>query len=899
MYTRQKVIWFLLFLFSMQLYAGITGKIAGKIVDAKTGEPLPMVNIFIPGTRFGAATDKQGAYYILQLPPGKYTLIGRMMGYKDVTVKGVRVIADRTAIINFDLESTLIKGVGIIITAKRPLIEPDVTSSVKYLSDEEIARMPDVEEASDLMRLQPGVIGTHVRGGRTGETVYYIDGIAIRDPIRGATSALDINVVSIKEMEMLTGGFSAEYGNAQSGIVNIITKEGGKKLSGQWLYKTDNRSPAGSSFNTDYSAFSIGGPISFLPSDFRFFLSGGGRLTDTYLNNHRAREEREFFGIKFHDHQDNNAHINFKLTYYNISPDFKLSLGYRRRNHWYSGFNWDWKDLPDSTNNTEEMSSQTVLSFTHTLSENTFYTIHLGYLFTHSHSDLWGRTPPEFWHWEYYWDPTEWNITQYRYRWSSTDSVIIDSMAIDSIPLDSALVDSELVSNTNWGSDTDGDGFIDEGVYQYWSDDSSWVWSVKFDITSQIHPYHLVRFGFSVDYEDVSYTNIQYHGSFRSPGADRPGPWPDYGLYRWVFQHGHPWMGSAYIQDKIELSSLVVNAGVRLDYFTPGEAIIGDTLYQKQWEKATGMKWELERKLFFSPRLGISHPITENTCIYFNYGRFQQIPGLQYVFRDPWTGTWCGNPNLKPQKTIQYEFGLSHKFATDIAAYLKLFNKDMYDYVGLMKVGMPPIWVWVNRGYGRAQGIELELMKRYSHHIAGNISYTYQHSRGYSSWEFMEYYEGWEWIPVRGTRLDWDQAHKIVGNISIEAHEGEHIFGILPDRWRLDLLLNFGSGLPYTPKDDPTLKNEGSRPYTSKVDVHFQKEFSIGEGNLRLFFDILNLLNNRNVNWVNLWTGKPYKYGNTDGASHRIYRWREIQHSRNPQMFGAPRHIKLGLEISF
>ncbi|OYD17510.1 hypothetical protein CH333_00705 [candidate division WOR-3 bacterium JGI_Cruoil_03_44_89] len=902
----KKAILFLILL-STGVYAGVTGKLAGKIVDTETGQPLPSVNIFIPDTRFGAATDEYGEYYIIQLPPGEYTLRAEMMGYRSVTVKKVEVRIDRTTIINFELKPTVIEVPGITVTAERPLIEHDVTASVRYASRKEIERTPNVERSTELVRLQPGVTGSHVRGGRTSETVYYIDGIAVRHPIHGATAALDLDVMSIEEMEMLTGGFNAEYGEAQSGVVNIVTREGSKRLSSEVLYKTDNLSPKECSFNTDYAAFAFGGPIPFLPVDARFFFSGSGSFTDTYLNNHRTRDEREFLGMSYHDRQSNSTNFNLKLTY-NISPNYKLNLGYRRGYQCYSGyegggFNWDWKNLPDSTNNTEKITTQAVLSFTHSLSENSFYSIHLGHLFTHSHDDLWGRTPPEFWHWEYYWEDTLWEY-EWGYARLLQDSTVIDSFAIDSIAVDSAVVDSEYVENASWGWHHDAYGFVDEGVYQYWSDDSSWVWTTKFNFTSQIHPRHLIKFGFNVDYEDVSYVNIQYYGSFRSPGAERPGPWPDYGLYRWVFEHGHPWLGAIYLQDKMELPGLVVNIGARLDYFTPGEAILGDTLYQQQWEKATGLEWELEPTQFFSPRLGISHPISERTSIYFNYGRFQQIPQLQYLFRDPWTGTWCGNPSLKPQKTIQYEFGLSHQFAPDLAAYIKLFNKDMYDYVGLMNVGMPPIWVWVNRGYGRARGIELELKKRYSHHTSGSISYTYQNGMGYSSWEFMEYYRGWEWEPVRGSRLDWDRNHKIVAALSIEASKGEYLFGRLPDRWRLDILWDFGSGLPYTPKDDPTLQNQGTRPFTSTVDVHLQKEFSVGKGELRLFADILNLWNNKNVktsdkNWLNPWTGEPYKYGDADGGSHKIYTWREMQYKKNPSTFSAPRQIKLGVKLGF
>jgi len=855
---------------SSPLFAGITGKIAGRVVDTKTGKPLPGVNVIVLGTHLGAATDENGEYFIIQVPPGDYAIKASMIGYRAVTKQKVHVTVDLTTKVDFDLEPTVIEVPGIIVTAKRPLVVADQTASTRYVTKEEIESIPDVETPTEILRLQPGVVGTHVRGGRTYETLYLVDGIPIRHPIYGAVAAFDLNVLSIKEMEMLTGGFSAEYGQAQSGVVNIVTREGGPKLSGELEYKTDNY-PRLASFNTDYGAFSVGGPLT---GKVKFFLSGSGELTDTYTKNNKTRGKYRLLGIKFHDRQSNSFSGNSKLTY-TLIPGIKLSLSYRRGWSWWSDLNWAWKNLPDSINLNRRTSDQAVLSLTHTVSKTTFYTLHLGRLMSYAHSSIDGMEPPDFYHWR------------------------VDTI----IKPETTYVESTWVSKqTSWGWDLDDDGFLDTGVQQYWSKDKSWIWTAKFDLTSQINPRHLVKYGLELNYEDVSYCNIQYYSSFYFPDRDStkvPGPWPQYGLYRWVFEHGHPWIGAAYLQDKIELRGLIVNAGLRLDYFNPGPTVF-DSSYIKQWETVTGMEVEHQKhRLIISPRLGISYPITEQTAMYFNYGKFTQVPELQYIYRDPWTGTWCGNPNLKPQKTIHYEFGFSHQFAPDLAAYIKGFNKDMYDYVGMLRVGMPPIWIWVNRGYGRARGIEVELKKRYSHFTSGNFSYTYQNVYGYSSWEFMEYYRGWEWEPVGTRRLNWDQRHTITASFNVIVPKGEKLFGVLPDRWGANLLWRFGSGLPYTPNDDPLKENLGTRPFTSTTDVRLYKEVGLGKLNLRLFANILNLFNNKNVNWVNPWTGQPWKYGDADGRSHRIYTWRRMLYLRNPAMFGSPRQIKLGIRLSF
>lgn len=881
---------------SSSAFAGVTGKIAGRVIDKDTGKPLPGANVIILGTGLGAATDKNGEYYIIQVPPGNYSVKVSMMGYRPVVVEKVHVTIDLTTRLDFALEPTVIEVPGITVIAKRPLIQHDITSSVRYATREDMGYIPDAESFDDIVRLQPGVVAGHIRGGRSGEVLYTIDGIPIRHPIYGGTAAFGLNIISIKEMEMLTGGFNAEYGQAQSGVVNIVTREGGDKLSGEIEYKSDNYGPKSSSFNTDYSAFSVGGPEPIsskllpyigisLPGKVRFFISGSANLTDTYLYNRRTRNEYNLLGIKFHDRQSNQFNGNAKLTY-NITPKYKLSLGYIRGWRWYSWFDWPWvKNLPDSTQDAYSNSDQTTLSFTHTVSSNTFYTLRVGRLKTEYKSNLRGKTPPEY------------------YEWDIDTTWVIDTTVTP--PESTAVIDSINKGGTPWGWDLDRDGFVDVGAHQRWREDLSYVWTGKLDLTSQVNPRHLIKFGVEANYNDVSFVDLQYVGYFYYPGRDTvPGPYKEYGLYRWVFD-GYPWSGAVYLRDKMEFKGLIVNAGLRLDYFDPGPTV-EDSAYLRQWHAITELPpLKVKRhRYILSPRLGISHPITERTVMYFAYGHFTQMPDLIYLYRDPWTGTWVGNPNLQPQKTVEYEFGFSQQLTADAAAYIKWFSRDNYDYVGLIQTGTPPVWVWVNKGYGRTRGIELQLKKRYSNFTSGNFAYTYQWATGYASWAYMECYRIWGGgqIPIREHRLDWDQRHTIVLNFNLMAPKGEKLLGILPDRWGMNLLWRFGSGLPYTPagRDISIMENMGTCPFTSTFDVTLYKEFAFGKRNFRIFANILNLFDRKNVRkWdgFNTWTGLPYRYGDADGATHRIYSWREMQYLMHPARFESGRQIKLGIRL--
>lgn len=464
-----------------------------------------------------------------------------MIGYATLIKEGIRVWVDRTTWVNFELEQTVV-GQEVVVTAKRPLVEQDVTASVKYVKREDVENIPNVLNFQDVVELQPGAVGRgraiHIRGGRIGEVTYVIDGIEVQEPIRGA-AALNLDIEAIEEIQILTGGFNAEYGRAQSAVINIVTKEGGNQYSGEFHIKRDHLGFKG--YNTDYAYFSLGGPEPIST----FLLNSLGM---------KASKPLRFF-------------------------------------------------FSDSTNYNNRRTKQFTFTLTHTLSKETFYTLNLGYIDSKYIANVNGMTPPDYWHWEVEYD-------------SATGTY-----------------DSTYVGKA-WGWDTDSDGFADKGsVQQYWREEHSQVWTVKLDLTSQVHPHHLMKAGFEVQPQHVVYVDIQYGGAFYYPGRDTiPGPWPEYGIYRWVFD-GYPCEGSVYIQDKIEFAGLVVNAGLRLDYFWPGENV-RRSHYTEQWERITGQPITVRKlRTYLSPRLGLAFPVTDRAKMYFSYGHFAQMPDLSVCLR--------------------------------------------------------------------------------------------------------------------------------------------------------------------------------------------------------------------------------------------------------------------------
>ena len=223
-------------------FAAITGKVSGVITAEATNEPLANVTITIVGTSSTATTNDAGYYVMTNIPPGGHDVKVELTGYGSETVEGAKVLAGLTTTLNFALKtSEVVTLEGITVTAVKPLIKKDVTQTTRIIEAEDIEAMPR-DTVNGILQTLPGISvlnssGTlHVRGGRSTEVKYLIDGIPIIDPI-GGSLGLNISAKSLEQMEVITGGFNAEHGDAQSAIVNLITKAGTHKFSGRFRYR--------------------------------------------------------------------------------------------------------------------------------------------------------------------------------------------------------------------------------------------------------------------------------------------------------------------------------------------------------------------------------------------------------------------------------------------------------------------------------------------------------------------------------------------------------------------------------------------------------------------------------------------------------------------------------------
>jgi len=975
-----------------EVHPGTTGKIAGRLVDAQTGDPLPGANVVVQGTTLGAATDLDGYYAILRVPPGAYTLEITMIGYKKIIHTNVIVNIDLTATQNFSLEATVIEGAEITTTARRPLVIKDLTSSSSHVTASEIEDIPNVRSVTDAIILMPGVIGEgediHIRGGRSGEAVYMIDGIAVNDPLFN-NEVIEVNKYAIEEVELLTGGYNAEYGMVQSGIVNIVPRTGRSHYSGRIAYFTDNfgsgdfaadvlngenqfihpqeffEGGAGSglrasSFHADRVEFNLGGPVPLLGDKLRFFVSGTADREDGWLPNEDQSAQLTTYDELFEpgpevetageadattfanprkvDHPftrnvlglfdwggrfDNNLSYSGALTY-RATANMRVNLSFVGSQFWRDSYDHDLLYIPNRTTQFEGDNSNLVFTWTHSVNSNTFYEVKLGqtknFRFQYAGIRNGIRATPEF-----------------------QNNRIEGMLGIDPFFIadgdgdDTNYDDNFFAANPQFESlrpiisDFARAGW--NGANDEWSRHNTRIYTVKADVVSQLNRHHQVKVGFEWRANRLTQQRIDSpENKVPSRRLNPPddGPFITSGAIR-DFYTREPNTGSVYIQDKIEFESLIVNLGLRFDNFDPGAQVF--EIQGENPDPDTPEDEVVNDKKYLSPRIGLSHPITDRTTLYFFYGRFVQIPSLTDLYRrqnrfrinQDQLNTF-GNPDLAAEETISYEVGFDHQLSDNLKIGVTGFFKDTRDQINLATFGpeADPFRQLVNRDFGSDRGFEIEIIKRHSNYFSANINYTLLWANTRSSTfsrnngdQDIRAFPNLKEVPA-----DWDQRHTVNANISFQIPQGEgiNVLGANVDRLSLNTFIRYGSGQPFTidaDADPSALENSARLPYFLTVDLRFRKDFGLFAGLVGSFYvDVFNLFNRRNV----LFLGAPgddvnhecvqcvipildaagevigaelktFENGNPagDGSARAL----------NPEQFGDPRQILLGFAVRF
>ncbi len=879
-------------------FGGTTGKIAGKITDAKTGEALIGVNVLVVGTTRGGSTDPDGEYYILNIPPGTYSLRASAVGYAALTINDVKVLVDQTTRISLSLHSEAVEMSDVLVTATRPIVQKDLTSTTSSVTGDEIAALP-LEDVASVVNLQAGVVDGHFRGGRSAEVKYLIDGVAVNDVFSGGYT-MQAEVNSVAEVQVLSGTFNAEYGEALSGVVNQVTKIAGETYTGDFSaytggYMTDRTELFAFHAPEKFLGFlpdlysrvynvqgSLSGPIPGTEGLLKFFASGrylddGGTIYGTRMfnppdsSNFSANDPADWYVGATGD----NASVSMNYSRrFSLQGKIQAKVGsakgivvqglYQQDN--YREYDHTFRLNPDGDYLRFQKSLLVSGSYTHVFGESSF----LDATFSGFNSDY----------------------RQYVYE----------------NPLDPHYVNPQRMQDAGANS------FLTGGTQNWHFSHTTTTLTARLDVTSQVTTVHQLKGGIEFDRHSLKYEDFQIRVDETTgyrPELPPPGSF-DFNQY-----HTLPYQVAAYLQDKIELDYLVVNAGIRFDYFEPdGMTLVNAdsiaVLDNLQPPYSGPLFRKVSAKYQFSPRLGISFPITDRGAMHLSYGHFFQVPPFSYLYKNPnfripltgnfpeFIGNTIGNADLQPQRTTMYEIGLQQELTPTLGVTLTGYYKDIRNLLGLeihIKNDFKKFGKYVNRDYGAVRGITLSLERRLVDGFGATIDYTYQIAKGDASDPNDDYNKAQASPPIETNKmlvpLDWDRRHSVNATLTLGTASG----------FIASVIARVGSGLPYTPSlinQRTGLENSDNRPTFANVDIYCTKEFSLSALRLSVFLKVYNVFDTANE--LNV-------YGDTGRAGYTLALTQAQEAPRGvntlaeylsrPDFYSAPRQVVVGASFGF
>lgn len=274
-----------------------TGKLSGKVTDRETGDALPGANVNLVGTNLGAASDVNGNFVVLSVPVGSYTVRATFIGYRNVNIEDVRVNSQLTTSLKFELPAEAVEVSEITIIAERPLVNKNATNAVRIQGYEEMKNLP-LRGVMAAVALQPGIIvyndKIYIRGGRENDVGYYLEGANVRDR-RGQDGALGgsnpVTVIpeALEEFQIEAGGYTAEFGGANAGIIRQTLKSGRSDYGFTFQFETDDFASQGDEFLNTHSygyrdiTGTFSGAVPGFNDKLRFFVAGERRVLDDYI----------------------------------------------------------------------------------------------------------------------------------------------------------------------------------------------------------------------------------------------------------------------------------------------------------------------------------------------------------------------------------------------------------------------------------------------------------------------------------------------------------------------------------------------------------------------------------------------------------------------------------------
>lgn len=875
------------------LFAQNVGKVSGVIRDAETREPLIGCNVLLVGTTAGASTDIDGTFFILNIPPGEYDVHASMLGYRGVTQRGVVVNAGRTTVVDFSLSSTIIEQTEVVVEATRPDVQREKTSTSAVVRFDEVQAIAGIRDIGDVLGLAADVVDGHFRGGRANEEYYTLQGMGIVNPLDNSSAFLPI-MSAVEEVEVITSGFGAQYGNAQSGVVNISMKEG---RGDKWRTRIETRMRAPGRKHFGPSVFDpAANPYLALLLQESVWLQGDpeaqsgspyyGSMGSGLINSY-ARDPAVQLAVARTLWQMQTRRDLYRNYGNDIDNSVEVAVGgpvdNRLRMFLALRSNVEWPVFP-----TEQPDVQRQVMGNVVVDVGSGAALRLSGGFTTENYHIFQSANSVSGYQTWLWD----RIASINYqsrtnlqlgtRFSHTlsPSTFYDvklsglwtRRKLGSTPSPAGVPDSAVLAPNaiNWSFILSGTSNSSPDKVNYlvgddtFRDELTRTLSVDAAITSQVTKSHLLSAGIQGNAYllDVSnFLNVR-----RGIGPVEK--------YR-----ATPFEGAVHLQDKMEFEGLIANIGVRGDVWSSGQDyftnlftpyLLQDTLGVYNPDAAPRQKSPVHGRV--QPRVGISFPVSVNTVFHLNYGSFMQRPPFQYVVatrvqQGRLEPVVLGNPRLIPETTNSYDVGvmqgLGEGFTLDVSGYYKDV-KNLLQQATYVTTEGTSYSTYFNRDYADIRGFRVAVTKRRGA-IVGSVNYQYSVATGKSATAQNAtpvfnlntttgtVSSDLKNVPVRDILLDFDRTHNLVLNVAYvtEREWGPSILGVQPfSEMTLSAISSARSGRPYTSPSNPKLVNGARTPGEFNTNMKLTKRLRNFLGvDAIVSIEVLNVFDNKTFNY--------------------------------------------------
>lgn len=964
---------FLVMFFPVFLFSQEAGKIAGTVTDEATGERLAGANVLVEGTSFGTASDADGNYIILGVTVGVYTVRCEYIGYRPVRISNVRVSSRLTTDTDFALTSQALELGVVEVVAERPLINFSATNAVRSITSEQIANFASRDVAS-FFSLHPGVVisnnRVHIRGSRASEVGFELEGASTKAIVQagviqggggaptaesGGGGGFNLGSViaeALEEVTVQSGGYGADLGGANAGIIQQKLKTGGESLSASVLYETDGLAPALGgdetfSYGTTDITATLGGPL--LSNRVRFFgavqklhtddftpqywfgaeIAEGALLPDLVggitptgdsvsfawgdgdiSDNSSVAKLADGTIIKAAKNKRVSDVLNFNGTLlFDFNP-LMIRVGGARNSSTtsvnaiplYRMFN---SRLPErkrsssliNVKGTMFLSSNTLIN----VNANTFSRFAEIYDPNFDHESVadfleWGDSTkvaeanPDWVYKNKWTPPDDYNVAAFRFQRPGDITTGYIKSEQSYIGLNGGLVsqmaDHEIKVGFDWRRWT----------YRQYSFGSGAIKSVnqQIDLTSALQA--------NFDAEDETAATILRRSRIENIGYDEFGK--EITDNNNIDRARHPSNLSFYINDKIEMNDIVVNAGVRMDRYDLDDFKLVDGILNPPYDGTGASAYEdlleeTDPHTIIQPRLGLAFPISDKSVFHLQYGKFAQFPdlGMPYKSRSEMAANFGGQNfirdpvgfDLEPIITTQYEAGFAYQLGETASFDVTIFARNTEGQLVVEQVLPPPdntygageYSVYNNGDFTTVSGMEFAFQTRRMGPFQTFLHYTWTDARGTNSFpnSTIGNLSVGAQSPTLISPLRYEQKHR--GVVNLDVHLGKR--GPLTNSG-INLYFTFNSGHPFTHSgggmgqrnaDDGPLLSDGdprsrepvepigasTTPWVFNTGLKADVTFNLGNASLTAYVIVSNLLNSQNVLNVYNRSGDAYDDG--------------------------------------